>query len=94
MEIVGVKDMENFVLPLSQDEFADILGISVVHMNKTLQALRRDKIISFRNALLIVHDRQKLAAEAGFDSGYLHFTVRDDPRNTLTGPRPAKSGFR
>ena len=85
MEIVGIEDMQNFVLPLSQDEFADILGISVVHMNKTLQALRRDRIISFRNSLLVVHDHLKLAAEAGFDSGYLHFTKRDDLRQSGAG---------
>ena len=86
MEIVGIESMESFVLPLSQDEFADILGISVVHMNKTLQSLRRDNIISFRNALLVVHDRRKLAEEAGFDSGYLHFTRRNDGRTSLPDP--------
>ena len=80
MEIVGVENSESYLIPLSQDEFADILGISIVHMNKTLSALRRDGIITFRNSLLIVHDRPQLEIEAGFDSGYLHFTRRNDSR--------------
>ena len=69
-----------FTVPLSQDEFADILGISVVHMNKTFQALRRDNILSFRNSTLTVFNRPRLEQEAGFESGYLHFTRRDDWR--------------
>lgn len=81
MEIVGAGNDESYLIPLSQDEFADILGISIVHMNKTLSALRRDKIITFRNSLLIVHDRPQLEIEAGFDSGYLHFTRRNDSRS-------------
>ena len=71
---------EVFTVPLSQDEFADILGISVVHMNKTFQALRRDNILSFRNSTLTVFDRHRLEQEAGFEDGYLHFTRRNDWR--------------
>ena len=67
-------------MPLSQDEFADILGISVVHMNKTLQALAASGILKFRNARLTIFDRNALEREAGFEPGYLHFTRRDDWR--------------
>lgn len=78
LEIIGVTDPEKFVIPISQEEFSDILGISVVHMNKTLRAFERDGVISFRNALLLVRDRQKLEQAAGFESGYLQFTRRTD----------------
>ena len=81
LEIIKGPQGESFIVPLSQDDFADILGISVVHMNKTFRALSRDNILSFRNANLIVHDRKRLENEAGFDKGYLHFTRRDDWRS-------------
>lgn len=80
LEIIGISDFEQFIIPMSQEEFADILGISVVHMNKTLRAFERDGIISFRNALLRVLDRIELEREAGFESGYLQFTSRTDRR--------------
>lgn len=78
LEIIGIEDVAQLAIPLSQDEFSDILGISIVHMNKTLRALERDGILSFRNAMLMVMDRDKLEAEAGFEKGYLHFTRRTD----------------
>ncbi len=78
LEIIGITDPEKFVIPMSQEDFADILGISVVHMNKTLRAFERDGVISFRNALLLVLNRTRLEQAAGFESGYLQFTRRSD----------------
>ncbi|MEM1149176.1 MAG: Crp/Fnr family transcriptional regulator [Pseudomonadota bacterium] len=80
LEICGVDDISRLFIPLSQTDFADILGISLVHMNKTLRRLESDKIISFRNATLRVLDRQRLEIEAGFDSGYVQFTRRQDAK--------------
>lgn len=86
LEIIGVEDVNKFAIPLSQEEFSDILGTSVVHTNKTLRSLERDGIISFRNSLLMLMNRKGLEIEAGFDDGYLHFTRRPDAR---TWPKPA-----
>ena len=83
LEIIGIEDPERLIVPISQDDFSDILGISIVHMNKTLRGLERDGVISFRNATLNVMDRARLEAEAGFESGYLHFTRRSDPRSLI-----------
>lgn len=78
LEIIGITDPEKFVIPISQEDFADILGISIVHMNKTLRALEREDVISFRNALLLVLNRERLQQAAGFDRGYLQFSRRSD----------------
>lgn len=78
LEIAGVGDVFRLFIPLSQTDFADILRISLVHMNKTLRRLEQDQIISFRNATLRVLDRERLEQEAGFDSGYVQFTRRTD----------------
>lgn len=79
LEIIGIEDAEQLIVPISQDDFADILGISIVHMNKTLRGLEHDGVISFRNSMLIIMDRPRLTAEAGFEDGYLHFTRRKKP---------------
>lgn len=81
VELIDGPQADVFNIPLSQDEFADILGISVVHMNKTLQALAASGILKFRNAKLTIYDRARLEREAGFESDYLHFTRRDDWRS-------------
>ena len=81
LEIIGIDDAEMMALPISQEEFSDILGISVVHTNKTLRAMDRDGILTFRNEMLVIADRARLEREAGFDGGYLHFTRRGDGQN-------------
>ncbi|MDA9865493.1 Crp/Fnr family transcriptional regulator [bacterium] len=78
LEITGVESIEQLMIPVSQEEFSDILGISVVHMNKTLRAFERDGILSFRNSILLIHDKGRLEMEAGFDKGYIQFTRRND----------------
>lgn len=78
LEIINGTVGREFILPISQDDFADILGISLVHMNTILRALDREGVITFRNGLLLVHDRKRLEHVAGFDDGYLHFTRRAD----------------
>lgn len=78
LEITGIVNVEQLLIPISQEDFSDILGISIVHTNKTLRALERDGILSFRNAVLMVHDRKRLEQEAGFDDGYIQFTRRTD----------------
>ncbi|MEM6941925.1 MAG: Crp/Fnr family transcriptional regulator [Pseudomonadota bacterium] len=90
LEIAGVEDVTQLLIPLSQVDFADVLGISIVHMNKTLRSLERDQILTFRNATLRVQDRARLEAEAGFDDGYIQFTRRND-RNAWKPERSVRA---
>ncbi len=43
---------------------ADILGLSVVHMNRILQQLRRDELIVFRGGRVVFPDPDTLAQTA------------------------------
>ncbi len=74
LEIIDERHADEILIPLTQEDFADILGTSLVHTNKTLRALDRDGIIQFRQGLLRIIDRRQLERTAGFDRGYLHFT--------------------
>ncbi len=84
LDMIGTPDSGQFAIPLSQDDFADILGVSLVHVNRCLRALARDGVVSFRHGVLLVHDRPRLEHIAGFDSGYLHFTRRRDVLGAAT----------
>jgi CRP-like cAMP-binding protein len=69
---VGLTDDDSFDLPLTQEELADTMGITPVHMNRTLQALRRSDLITTRGKRVIVQDAGRLMAFADFNPNYLH----------------------
>lgn len=52
-------------MPFRQQDLADALGLSVVHTNKMLAALRADGLATWRDGVLAVHDRAGLADAAG-----------------------------
>jgi CRP-like cAMP-binding protein len=57
--------------PLTQDDLADVLGLTPVHINRKLQQLRQDDLITLRSKQLTINDLRSLQQIAGFDSAYL-----------------------
>ena len=78
LQAVGLVDELTFLLPLTQVQIADVLGISVVHMNRTLQELRRDNLITWQGQIVTIRDWTRLQAFAEFDATYL--SLRKEPR--------------
>jgi CRP-like cAMP-binding protein len=74
LSVVGLAGEEGFTLPLTQAELADALGLSSVHVNRALQALRQDGLIVSRGRYLSIPDWQALANAGEFDRGYLHMS--------------------
>lgn len=70
--IVGKTDGDSFPFPLTQRELSECLGLTVVHVNRTLQELRRKKLIETGNRQVTILDRLRLEALAEFDPSYLH----------------------
>jgi CRP-like cAMP-binding protein len=73
---VGLADGHAFELPLTQQEIGDALGLTPVHVNRVLQRMRRDKLISFARGLLAIHDYRRLQQASGFNPNYLHIDRR------------------
>jgi CRP-like cAMP-binding protein len=48
LQAVGRADEKRFTLPFSQEVMADLLGLSVPHLNRMLQQLRAEKLIGGR----------------------------------------------
>ena len=69
---VGLTNESSCELPLTQNDIADALGLSTVHVNRSLQALRREKLVELRKAQMTVLDWDGLAKRAEFDVSYLH----------------------
>ncbi len=68
----------SFQLPLTQAQLADVMGISLVHVNKTLQLLRREGAFTWENRTLTILDWDRLTEIADFDETYL--SLRNEPR--------------
>lgn len=58
----GLGDGRRMAWPVTQEVLADILGLSIVHVNRILQQLRRDRLIELRAGALHVLDPEQLAA--------------------------------
>jgi len=59
-------------LPLTQVELAETLGLSSVHVNRTLQELRRQKLIKLESGTLTIEDLDALKEVSFFNPDYLH----------------------
>jgi CRP-like cAMP-binding protein len=59
-------------VPLHQGQIGETLGMSIVTVNRTMQALRRTGAMEFRNGQLTVHDWKRLVELGDFNPNYLH----------------------
>ncbi len=77
MRAVGLVAANTCDLPMTQNELADATGMSTVHVNRTLQELRADGLITLKGATLTVLDWEGLKQAGDFDPTYLHFERKD-----------------
>lgn len=68
---VGMSALGRYECPLTQHELADILGMTTVHVNRTLRELRNADLASFKSGHVDVIDRKKMVKMSGFDREYL-----------------------
>jgi hypothetical protein len=71
-EAVGLAQDGQISWPITQAELGDALGLSNVHVNRTLKELRGEGLITLQNHTLVVHDWNRLKAAGRFDPEYLH----------------------
>ena len=69
-----------FPFPVTQTQLADVTGLTAVHVNRTLQGLRRDRLADIKHSAHI-YDWDALAKAGDFDAGYLQTNVK--PRKRL-----------
>ena len=73
---VGLAPDVSFELPLTQEDLADALGLTQVHVSRTLKRLREDGLMTFKRGQIVVTDMPRLRELAQFDPNYLH--LRDN----------------
>jgi CRP-like cAMP-binding protein len=66
LEVAGLGDRQRFPLPLTQEMLADTLGLSIVHVNRTLQQLRRAGLIELRSGVAILLEPDSMARSCDY----------------------------
>lgn len=73
LRAVGLATGLSFDLPITQNHLAEANGLSLVHLNRTLQEMRREKLIELSDRQLRIVDLDRLKQVAMFNNNYLHF---------------------
>jgi len=72
LNTVGLLKDDRYELPVTQEELGDAFGISTVHVNRGLQDLRADGLITSSGKTLIINDWERLQQVGQYNPDYLH----------------------
>ncbi|MEO0362727.1 MAG: Crp/Fnr family transcriptional regulator [Pseudomonadota bacterium] len=70
--MVGQATEGAMILPITQEEIGDALGLSNVHVNKMLRDLERRGLLRRRKTVLQIEDRAAMARFCDFDEVHFH----------------------
>ena len=98
LEAVGRASDGHCDFPLTQTDLAEATGLTPVHVNRTLQELRRDKLIELERKQLRILDFQRLMDSSMFNPNYLHLdhegrhldAISDTSPNEFERGRPGR----
>jgi CRP-like cAMP-binding protein len=72
LSVTDLVHDNRFTLPVTQMELGEALGLSAVHINRTLQQLRAEGLFTWQNQEIRILDWPALKQRASFDPRYLH----------------------
>jgi CRP-like cAMP-binding protein len=64
LTLAGLADGDQFHLPMTQEQIADHLGLTLVHVNRTLRRLREQGVLTIANGRAQIHNIEALSAYA------------------------------
>lgn len=71
LRAVGLAGDYTFASPFTQSDLAAACAISAVHANRTIQELRRRRLVQWHSKVIAITDWSGLVQLAGFQPGYL-----------------------
>ncbi len=72
LDPIGQVRENTFELPITQEELGDAFGMSTVHVNRVLQDLRAEGLITSRNRTMTINDLGRLKQIGQYNPDYLH----------------------
>jgi CRP-like cAMP-binding protein len=58
---IGFTHEGTFPMPLTQEKLGDVLGLSLVHVNRVISQLRREKLVDIRSGIVAIYDFARLS---------------------------------
>ncbi len=71
-DAVGLTDRNGFAFPMTQEMVGQVLGLSIVSVNRSMQILRSDRLVVWDRGRIDILDWTQLAEIAQFDPTFLH----------------------
>jgi len=72
LEVAELGKLTSYTLPITQDQLADAVALTSVHVNRTLMKLQADGLIKRTKREITIDDWTELAKAGDFESRYLH----------------------
>lgn len=72
LEAIGLPEQHRYELPMTQEQLADAVGLTPVHVNRTLKVLEADGLIERDRRSVKIADWPRMRAVADFGERYLH----------------------
>ena len=76
LQVIGLAHGNSYDFPLTQVELGECLGLTSVHVNRTLQQLRRKGVLELEQRRVTILDVDALERIAEFDNRYLYLERR------------------
>jgi len=76
METSGLGKQDEYELPITQEQLADAVSLTPVHVNRTLMALEADGLIRRNKRVIHITDWKQMAKSADFHARYLHLDAK------------------
>ena len=76
-EDAGLGTRGHYELPMTQEQLADVLGLTSVHVNRTLKSLEQEGLISRNKRAITVPSWERLRRTGDFNPAYLHLELAD-----------------
>jgi CRP-like cAMP-binding protein len=67
LRLIGLGTDNEFSCPLNQNDIADALGLTAIHINRVLRQLRESELMVFKDNLVHILDSKGMKALAGYD---------------------------
>jgi CRP-like cAMP-binding protein len=72
MEAAGIAEHHRYELPMTQEQLGDAVGLTPVHVNRTLKALTEEGLIHRDKRYIQFENWEEIRAAADFSALYLH----------------------
>ena len=75
LESAGLARNHRYELPMTQEQLADAVGLTSVHVNRVLKQLGEEGLISRNKRSVAIEDWERLREAGDFNERYLHHEV-------------------